>query len=86
MLRVAELARLELTEAEVERLQRDLHRIVDYVGELPEVDADGDGLTYPVLPLRPDRPRPGLAREAFLEQAPERTAEAVVVPKVGDLE
>jgi Asp-tRNA(Asn)/Glu-tRNA(Gln) amidotransferase C subunit len=58
---------------------------VDYVSELPEATADAEPLAYPVPPLRADEARPGLDREAFLAQAPERTADAVVVPKVGDL-
>lgn len=38
---VAKLARLGLTEKEVEKLQTQLSNILDYVGQLNEVDTEG---------------------------------------------
>ncbi len=39
--KVAGLARIELSESEVEKFQKDLSSIIDYVEELQQVDTDG---------------------------------------------
>ncbi len=50
VLRTARLARLKLTDAEIDRFGNDLTRIAAYVEKLREV-ASGDGSPKPVLPL-----------------------------------
>jgi aspartyl-tRNA(Asn)/glutamyl-tRNA(Gln) amidotransferase subunit C len=72
---IATLARLELTEAEIERLQSDLSKILEYVEQLNELD------TTRVLPtahvvaredvLREDVSRPSLPTEEVLSNAPQ---------------
>ena len=41
VLKIASLARIELSEQEVEKFQKDLSSILDYVEALKEVDTDG---------------------------------------------
>lgn len=86
VLHVAELAHLELTEAERARLQRDLNSILDYIARLNQLD------TTAVAPLaqvggrgsvlRSDETRPSLEREAALGNAPETDGTFFKVPKV----
>jgi aspartyl-tRNA(Asn)/glutamyl-tRNA(Gln) amidotransferase subunit C len=84
--RVAALARLQLDPEEERRLTEDLFRIIELVGDLPELHAaPSTGWTAPCLPLRADEPGTCLAREAFLAMAPEAVEGGVRVPKVGEL-
>ena len=41
VVKVANLARIELKEAEVEKFQKDLSMVLDYVEELKQVNVDG---------------------------------------------
>ena len=73
---VAKLARLALTEAEVERFTGQLSAILDAVAKLETVDTSGVGPTASILPLqdvpRDDVRRPGLKTEEALANAPDR--------------
>ena len=64
VLHVARLSRLELTEVEVDRMARDLGRILAYMDELSGVDTTGVDPTTTIAvesaPLRGDSERPGL--------------------------
>lgn len=84
----ARLARLELTEEELERFGRDLARISAYVDQLSEV-RDSASDASPVLPLIPnaealreDIVQPSLSREDALSGAPEPEDGFFRVPKV----
>lgn len=83
---VARLARLGLTDAEIDRMQGQLSRILEAIGRLQEVDTSAVGPTAQVIELenvmRADRVRPGLAREAALANAPLRDGDHVRVPVV----
>jgi aspartyl-tRNA(Asn)/glutamyl-tRNA(Gln) amidotransferase subunit C len=83
---VAELARLELAPAEEERLTGQLNAILEYMGQLAEVDTAGVEPTSHVLPLtnvlREDEPRPGLTNEAALANAPDAHEGHFAVPKI----
>ncbi len=73
---LARLAKLELSAEERVRLRRDLERILAYVEALKEVPVEGvDPLPYPheghFQRMRPDRPRPGLDRNAVIRLAPD---------------
>lgn len=72
---IASLARLELSEAEVEEYRQQLSAVLEYFARLQAVDTEGIPPTASVLPsrsvLRPDEPRPGLSREALLTNAPD---------------
>jgi aspartyl-tRNA(Asn)/glutamyl-tRNA(Gln) amidotransferase subunit C len=73
---IAELAKLALTEEEIERYASDLSAILDYAQQLQDVDTDHIHPTASVLPLRnimrPDEARPGLDTDDALANAPER--------------
>ena len=83
---VAELARLDLSEVELERMTRDLGSIIDYVHKLDELDVtDVTATSHAVeLPtrLRDDEVRPSLDVETGLRGAPERLGDGFGVPKI----
>jgi aspartyl-tRNA(Asn)/glutamyl-tRNA(Gln) amidotransferase subunit C len=74
VLHIAKLARLGLTDADVERYQRQLSDILDYFARLAEVDTTDVPPTAYAVPvhnvLREDTPRPSTDREAILANAP----------------
>lgn len=88
VLHVARLARLELSEEEVERMAGELSKILDHIEKINELDdLDEAEPTSHVIALenvlRPDEPRPSLPRERALEQAPDPSAEGFRVPSPG---
>jgi aspartyl-tRNA(Asn)/glutamyl-tRNA(Gln) amidotransferase subunit C len=84
VLHVARLARLKLTDDEVERMTGELSSILGHIDKINELDLEGVPPTSHVVEvanaLRPDVPRPCLPREVALASAPERTEEGFVVP------
>ena len=76
VLHVARLARLELTEEEIERLGGQLSAILDAVGKVAELDLADVPPTSHSLDLvnvwAADEPRPSLATDEALANAPER--------------
>jgi aspartyl-tRNA(Asn)/glutamyl-tRNA(Gln) amidotransferase subunit C len=87
VLHVARLARLRLTDAEVERMSEELSSILEHVERINELDLDGVEPTSHVIDvenvLRPDEPRACLPRERVLESAPDATDEGFRVPSPG---
>ena len=83
---IANLARLELSSEEKERMSRQLSDILDYVNRLQELNTGGIPPTSSVLPprsvLRQDEARPGLERETLLRNASETEAGQFRVPAV----
>lgn len=83
---VAHLARLHLTDEEIDRMQEQLSRILQAIETLAEVDTSHVGPTASVIALenvmRDDEPRPGLSREAVLANAPLRDDPFLRVPTV----
>jgi aspartyl-tRNA(Asn)/glutamyl-tRNA(Gln) amidotransferase subunit C len=83
---IAELARLELTPAELERYREQLSDILDYAARLQALDTAGIPPTSAVLPahstLRPDEAQPGLERDALLRNAPRAEDGQFRVPPV----
>jgi aspartyl-tRNA(Asn)/glutamyl-tRNA(Gln) amidotransferase subunit C len=84
VLHVARLARLELSEEEVERMSHELSGILDHVDKIGELHLDDTEPTSHVVALdnvlRPDEPRPSLPRERALESAPDADEGAFRVP------
>ncbi len=72
---IADLARLELSEDDVARYQRQLSDILDYFQKLEELDTSHIDPTSSVLPLtnvmRADEARPALSVEDALANAPD---------------
>ena len=75
VLHVAKLARLRLSEEEVERMVGELSGIHDHVDRIGILDLEGVEPTSHVVALenvlRADEPRPSLPREVALASAPE---------------
>lgn len=94
VLRVAELANLELGADEVPRMQRDLNAILGHIAQLNELDTQGVPAMAQVAEmlgvepektgaeLRPDEVRPALDRKLVMAQAPETDGRFFKVPKV----
>ena len=83
---VANLARLHLTDDELDRMQEQLSKILDAIDTLQQVDTSHVGPTASVIQLenvmREDEVRPGLSREAALANAPLRDDPFLRVPTV----
>ncbi len=88
VLHVAKLARLELEDSEIDRMQKDLDNILEYVNSLSELDTDAVSETTQVAvsgaPLRPDAVRPGLSNELALREAPRVAGGGFAVPAFVD--
>jgi aspartyl-tRNA(Asn)/glutamyl-tRNA(Gln) amidotransferase subunit C len=84
VLHVARLARLALTDGEVERLTEELGAILDAVGIVAELDLDDVAPTSHPLDLvnvwDEDEPRPSLPLEEVFVNAPERDGDLFRVP------
>jgi aspartyl-tRNA(Asn)/glutamyl-tRNA(Gln) amidotransferase subunit C len=84
VLRVARLARLELSSDEVESMQESLGKILGYVEQLGELTIDGVPETAhvaaPRAPLRDDALVPSLAPDLALGEAPRRAPGGFAVP------
>jgi aspartyl-tRNA(Asn)/glutamyl-tRNA(Gln) amidotransferase subunit C len=84
VLHVARLARLALSEDEVEAMSRELSGVLDHVDKIGELELDGVEPTSHVVELenvlRPDEPRRSLPREQALEPAPDAADDAFRVP------
>jgi aspartyl-tRNA(Asn)/glutamyl-tRNA(Gln) amidotransferase subunit C len=87
VLHVARLARLRLTDEELERMPGELSKILEHVEKMDELDLEGIEPTTHVVDLtnvlREDVPRPGLSREQALEQAPDAADGGFRVPSPG---
>jgi len=88
VLHVAKLARLRLSDAEVERMAGELSGILEHVDRIGELDLDNVPPTSHVVDLenvlRPDEPRPSWPREDVLAQAPDSADGAFRVPAPRD--
>lgn len=83
---LAHLARIRLTEQEIERLKADLSQLLEYVGQLKELNTDDVPATYTILPaynrFRKDEITPSFPKEKSLANAPEQQADFFRVPRV----
>ncbi|TFG77252.1 MAG: Asp-tRNA(Asn)/Glu-tRNA(Gln) amidotransferase subunit GatC [Thermodesulfobacteriales bacterium] len=84
--KVAELARLEVTEEETAIFTEQLGNILEYIEKLNELDTDNVEPTSHVLdistPLREDKVVKWLSIEEVLQNAPESEDNFFVVPQV----
>lgn len=75
VLHVARLARLDLTDEQVERMAGELSKVLDHIEKIRELDLTGVPPTSHVVDVagvvRSDRPRPCLPVEVALANAPE---------------
>jgi len=82
----ADLARLALSEEELERLPRELSAILEYMNDLAKLDTTGvEPMTHAVplfSPLRRDELGAQLDAETALADAPRREGSFFEVPKI----
>jgi aspartyl-tRNA(Asn)/glutamyl-tRNA(Gln) amidotransferase subunit C len=83
---VARLARLALTEAEKEKMRRELDGILTYIDKLRALDTTGVEPTSHAVPvtnvMRDDVPCPSLPQSEALANAPDRQGDLFRVPKI----
>ena len=88
VLHVARLARLHLSEDELERFGGELSKVVDWIDKISEL---GDLADVPPTShvvdvenvLRADEPRPSLPKDAALASAPDSDGDGFRVPSPG---
>jgi aspartyl-tRNA(Asn)/glutamyl-tRNA(Gln) amidotransferase subunit C len=84
VLHVASLARLELSEPEIERMAAELSKVLDHIERINELDLEGVPPTSHVVEvanaLRADEPWECLPREVALAQAPAVEDDGFAVP------
>jgi aspartyl-tRNA(Asn)/glutamyl-tRNA(Gln) amidotransferase subunit C len=84
VLHVARLARLALSQEEIEPIARELSAVLDHIAKMGELDLSDVPPTSHVVEvtgaLRPDEPRPSLPREVVLAQAPAVSDGGFLVP------
>lgn len=83
---LAMLARIELSEAELQRMAGEISVILDSVARVGQVsDADVPAMSHP-MPLtnvsRPDQVRPSLTPAEALAGAPEAEQQRFLVPRI----
>jgi aspartyl-tRNA(Asn)/glutamyl-tRNA(Gln) amidotransferase subunit C len=87
VLHVARLARLRLTDQEVERMARELSHVLEHIERISELDLEGVEPTSHVIDvagaLRDDVPRPSLPRDVALAAAPAVEDGGFLVPSPG---
>jgi aspartyl-tRNA(Asn)/glutamyl-tRNA(Gln) amidotransferase subunit C len=83
---IAALARLRLSEPEIERMTHELDAILEYIDTVKNLDTGNtEPMTHAVpfdCPLRPDEPKPSLSVEEALQNAPRRHDAFFEVPRI----
>ena len=90
ILHVAELARLRISEGDIEKRLREMNEIVGYFHSLQKVPTEGIDLTSQVeaagegqgTPMAEDEPQTSLSPQAALSNAPARQDSFFQVPRV----
>ena len=84
VLHVARLARLALSDDEIEPMARELSAVLDHVATIAELDLADVAPTSHVVEvtgrLRADQPRPSWPREQVLAAAPDADDDGFLVP------
>lgn len=84
--RVANLARMDLDDAEANKLTEDLSKILDFAASIQELDTDDVPPTTHCIEfanvLRADEVRPSVDRDEALGQAPKADDECFVAPRI----
>ncbi|HTQ74011.1 MAG TPA: Asp-tRNA(Asn)/Glu-tRNA(Gln) amidotransferase subunit GatC [Burkholderiales bacterium] len=84
--RIAELARIGISDAEAKAVEAKLNDIFELIGQLQKVDTEGvEPMAHAqafALRLRPDEVREKDQRDLFLKLAPQNESGLYLVPKV----
>jgi aspartyl-tRNA(Asn)/glutamyl-tRNA(Gln) amidotransferase subunit C len=83
---IATLARLRLSETEIERMTHELDAILEYIDTVKNLDTGNtEPMTHAVpfdCPLRDDEPAPSLSVQEALQNAPRRRDSFFEVPRI----
>lgn len=83
---VARLARITLSDEQVEIFRKQLNDIVEYVEKLNEIETSNIEPTSHIVPLnnifREDSMIPSLPRQEMLKNAPDSNERFYIVPKI----
>jgi aspartyl-tRNA(Asn)/glutamyl-tRNA(Gln) amidotransferase subunit C len=83
---IAKLARLSLSEAEIDKFSNDLNQILAYVEQLQELDTQGIepmlGAVQNQKPHREDKALDSGLRDAMLRNAPDSEDTSIKVPQM----
>jgi len=86
VVRVARLARLALTDAELETMREQLNAILAHIDALKAVDTTDVEPTSHAVPqfnvMRDDEPRPCFPPQEMLANAPDRSGDFFRVPRI----
>ena len=86
VLNIANLARLQIDEGELDRYKQDLSRILEFVEQMNQADVDNiEPMAHPqdmMQPLRADNVAESNQREKFQQIAPATQDGLYLVPKV----
>lgn len=86
VLKISKLARLRLTEDEIELLQKDLNSILEYINKLQQLDTSNITPTSHVLDIinvfREDEVKNGLTEDEVFKNAPDYEHSHFKVPRV----
>ena len=86
--KVARLARLKLSDADVEKFSRQIGNVLAYIQQLNEVSTDGVEPMVHAVPvenvLRDDTLQPSLPRATALQNAPRADGKYFLVPQILD--
>ena len=83
---VAELAELQFSDDELEKITPQLDKILDHVARISSVDTEGISPTFHAMDIknvfREDEVEEPVSREAALKNAPDKEDEGFKVPKI----
>lgn len=85
VLHIAKLARLELTDGEVELFSKQLGDILQYIDQLKNIDQPAEPFSFSkFLPsaTRPDERQPSLSADDALRNAPDAVKHFFRVPRI----
>jgi aspartyl-tRNA(Asn)/glutamyl-tRNA(Gln) amidotransferase subunit C len=84
VLHIASLARIELTEPEVQMFQSQLSTILEYINKLNEIEETAEPYTFrtELDSFRSDDPAPSLPVDEALKNAPDRSNNLFRVPRI----
>jgi len=84
---LAHLSRLELTDNEVDSMQGDMEKILEFVAKIDELDLTGveplTQMSASVDVMRTDQSRNMITKEQALKNAPDANSDYFRVPKFG---
>lgn len=85
---IASLAKLKFNDAEKEKLQGELNKVLEYIDKLNELDLTNveplENINETENVFREDEAKTGLTKEEALKNAPSKTDNFFKVPKVLD--